>query len=132
MWPAVLEAVKTYSRVAWMTFDGSAPISLSNGVLAVAVGDAGKVNNLKTSGHDVRLRQAILNVMKTDVKVDVVLAPDRTHLPVASASSGPAAAPAPSAETDSPSMDDADTDGAVGVDLAVRELGATRIGEIEH
>jgi hypothetical protein len=115
-----------------MTFDASAPISLSNGVLAVAVGDAGKVNNLKTSGHDVRLRQAILDVMKTDVKVDVVLAPDRTHLPVASASSGPAAAPAPSTETDSPSMDDADTDGAVGVDLAVRELGATRIGEIEH
>ena len=33
---------------------------------------------------------------------------------------------------DAPSLDDANADGAVGVDLALRELGATRIGEIEH
>ena len=39
MWPAVLDAVKSYSRVAWMTFDGSRPVSLANGVLAVGVDD---------------------------------------------------------------------------------------------
>ena len=129
LWPAVLDAVKAYSKVAWMTFSTSAPISLSGGVLAVAVDDAGKVNNVKASGHDERLRQAILDVMKTDVRIDVVLAPDRSGIPARPASADAAAA-AP--EPDAPSLDDANADGAVGIDLALRELGATRIGEIEH
>ena len=131
MWPAVLEAVKSYSKVAWMAFSESTPISLSDGVLAVAVGDAGKANNLKSSGHDERLRQAIIDVMKADVKIDVVLAPHRVQ-PVATSPGEAAAAPVALSEPDAPSMDDPDTDGAVGVDLALRELGATRIGEIEH
>ena len=33
---------------------------------------------------------------------------------------------------DDPSLDDDNADGAVGVDLALRELGATQIGEIDH
>ncbi|MCX6434134.1 MAG: DNA polymerase III subunit gamma and tau [Actinobacteria bacterium] len=131
MWPAVLEAVKSYSKVAWMAFSESTPISLSDGVLAVAVADAGKANNLKSSGHDERLRQAIIDVMKVDVKIDVVLAPNRVQ-PAATSPGEAAAAPVTSSEPDAPSMDDADSDGAVGVDLALRELGATRIGEIEH
>ena len=131
MWPAVLDAVKTYSRVGWMLFSESTPISLSDGVLAVAVGDAGKVNNVRASGHEERLRQAIIDVMKADVRIDVVLAPDRV-VPAAAASSDRDPEPAQGAEPDSPSMDDANLDGAVGVDLALRELGATRIGEIEH
>ncbi len=130
MWPAVLDAVKTYSKVAWMGFDGSAPISLSNGVLAVAVADAGKANNVKGSGHDERLRQACLDVMKADVRIDVVLAPDRVA--GASAARGRATAASPPAEPDAPSLDDPNVDESVGVDLALRELGATQIGEIEH
>jgi hypothetical protein len=35
-------------------------------------------------------------------------------------------------EPDAPSMDDPDVDDSSGVDLALRELGATQIGEIEH
>ncbi len=52
----------------------------------------------------------------------------------ASASSRPAAkTPAPPpAEADAPSLDDDNADSAVGVDLALRELGATQIGEIDH
>ncbi len=105
---------------------------MSDGVLAVAVGDAGKVNNVRASGHEERLRQAILDVMKTDVRIDVVLAPDRV-VPASAKPSGAVDTDPPAApEPDAPSMDDANVDGAVGVDLAVRELGATRIGEIEH
>jgi DNA polymerase-3 subunit gamma/tau len=127
MWPAVLEGVKTMSKVGWMAFNTSTPISLSDGVLAVAVADAGKVNNIKASGHDERMRHAILDVMKADVRIDVVLAPDR----------GGAAAKAPAAsltssEPDAPSIHDADVETVTGVDLALRELGATQIGEIEH
>jgi hypothetical protein len=134
MWPAVLDAVKSYSRVGWMLFSESTPISLSDGVLAVAVGDAGKVNNVRASGHEERLRQAILDVMRTDVRIDVVLAPDRVARPAAPVPAPEAgdADPPAATESDAPSMDDANLDGAVGVDLALRELGATRIGEIEH
>jgi DNA polymerase-3 subunit gamma/tau len=139
MWPAVLDAVKSYSRVAWLTFDGSRPVSLANGVLAVGVENIGKVNNLKGSGHDERLRQAILDVMKTDVRIDVILAPGG-GTPSALAAARQAAAPASetaaaapvAADPDAPSLDDANADDAVGVDLALRELGATQIGEIEH
>jgi DNA polymerase III subunit gamma/tau len=132
MWPAVLDVVKSYGRVAWMLFSESTPISWSNGVLAVAVGDAGKVNNIKASGHDERLRQAVLDVMKSDVRIDVVLAPDRV-VPAGTRASEPAPAPAAAAaESDAPSLDDPDVDSASGVDLALRELGATQIGEIEH
>jgi DNA polymerase-3 subunit gamma/tau len=139
MWPAVLDAVKSYSRVAWLTFDGSRPVSLANGVLAVGVENIGKVNNLKGSGHDERLRQAILDVMKTDVRIDVILAPGG-GTPSALAAARQAAAPAAetaaaapvAADPDAPSLDDANADDAVGVDLALRELGATQIGEIDH
>jgi len=145
MWPAVLEAVKTYSKVAWMAFSSSRPVSLSGGELAVAVGDSGTVKAVTSSGHDERLRQAILDVMRADVKVSVILAPDKTG-PIAPVSATPApsvaptpaqspseAAPAPApSEPDAPSMDDEDMDDSSGVDLAMREFGATQIGEIEH
>ena len=126
MWPAVLEGVKAYSKVAWATLSASWPISLSDGVLAVAVDAPGKVSNLKASGHDERLRQAILDVLRADVRIDVVLAPERATAPAASAPSATAV------ESDAPSLDDPTVDAISGVDLALRELGATQIGEIEH
>ncbi|CAB4998697.1 unannotated protein [freshwater metagenome] len=146
MWPAVLDALKTYSRVAWMAFASSAPISLSNGVLAVAIDNAGTVINIRSSGHDVRLRQAILDVQRRDVTIDVVLAPNASG-----AAAAAAAAPAPASdsgsashddrppvvsippfEPDTPSIDDEDAVEESGIDLVMRTLGATQIGEIEH
>jgi DNA polymerase-3 subunit gamma/tau len=133
MWPAVLDAVKSYSRVAWMTFDGSRPVSLANGVLAIGVDTIGKVNNLKGSGHDERIRQAILDVMKTDVRIDVILAAGGgAPAPTTGTAAAEPAGPVESLPPDAPSLDDDNADGAVGVDLALRELGATQIGEIEH
>ena len=128
MWPAVLDVVKGISKVGWMLFSESAPLSLSDGVLAVAVTDAGKANNIKAGGHDERLRQGILSVLKTDLRIDIILAPDRAGAMPASGAAGSA----PSADTDAPSLDDPTVDGSSGVDLALRELGATQIGEIEH
>jgi DNA polymerase-3 subunit gamma/tau len=134
MWPAVLDAVKSYSRVAWMTFDGSRPVSLANGVLAIGVDTIGKVNNLKGSGHDERIRQAILDVMKTDVRIDVILAAGGGGAPAPTTTAGAeeSARPVEPLPPDAPSLDDDNADGAVGVDLALRELGATQIGEIDH
>jgi DNA polymerase III subunit gamma/tau len=127
MWPAVLDAVKSYSRVAWVLFSVSAPLSLVNGVLAVGLDNANKINNARASGHDERLRQAILDVLQLDVKIDVVLAPD-----VASTVTSTGAERTSPQVADTPSMDDENMDDTSGVDLALRALGATQIGEIEH
>ena len=117
-----------------MTFDGSRPVSLANGVLAIGVDTIGKVNNLKGSGHDERIRQAILDVMKTDVRIDVILAAGGggAPAPTTGAAAAEPARPVESLPPDAPSLDDDNADGAVGVDLALRELGATQIGEIDH
>jgi len=123
MWPAILDALKGYSRVAWMAFADSRPVSVSNGVLAVGVDNPGKINNARASGHDERLRHSIIDVMRADVTVDVVLVPDVVG--VRGAAGG-------DEEPDVPSRDDATVDEATGVDLAMQELGATAIGEIEH
>ena len=128
MWPAVLDATKSYSRVAWMLFSASQPLSISNGTLAIGVTNAGQVNNARASGHDERMRQAILDVMRVDVRIDVVLDPNA----VAPTGKGSDSTPAKSAEADSPSMDDENQNEDTGVDLAIRALGATQIGEIEH
>ncbi len=138
MWPAVLDALNSKRKMAWAAFMPSTPMSLANGVLAVAVGDPGKLRNIQDSKHDVLLRESIIAVMHVAVDVQPVLAPDRAGGSASSASpsgttAAAAAAPAPVAtEPDAPSLDDDNADGAVGVDLAVRELGATQIGEIEH
>lgn len=122
MWPAVMEGIASMSRVAWMLFSESVPLSLEDGVLAVGVADAGKVNNARASGHGERLRQVILDVVKADVQVDVVAMGSDT----AKAAVGVLV-------PDAPSMDDADDDGDLsGQSLAMRELGATVIGEIEQ
>jgi DNA polymerase-3 subunit gamma/tau len=140
MWPAVLDALKTYRRVAWMAFANSAPISLSNGVLAVAIDSAGTAINIRSSGHDERLRQAILDVMRRDVKIDVVLAPNASGAAAAAAAAptsataedAPPAVVLPPIEVDAPSIDDEDAVEESGVDLVMRTLGATQIGEIQH
>ena len=122
MWPAILEGLKSMSRVAWMVFSDSRPLSLDAGVLAVGVPEESKVRNARASGHAERLRQVIIDVMHADVQVDVV-----------ATGSSPAPASAESASSDEPSLDDSDSDDDVsGEALAMRELGATVIGEIEQ
>jgi DNA polymerase-3 subunit gamma/tau len=123
MWPAILDALKPHSRVAWMAFADSRPVSVSEGVLAVGVDTQGKINNSRSSRHDERLRHSILDVMHVDIKVDIVLVPDVVG--VRGSAGG-------DEEPDVPSPDDATVDEATGVDLAMQELGATAIGEIEH
>ena len=122
MWPAILEGLKSMSRVGWMVFSDSRPLSLDSGVLAVGVPEESKVRNARTSGHAERLRQVIIDVMHADVQVDVVATGSAPQSPSVDA-------PA----SDEPSLDDSDSDDDVsGEALAMRELGATVIGEIEQ
>lgn len=130
MWPAVMDALSGYSRVAWMAFSGSHPLSWANGVLAVGLDSQGKATNVMNGGHDETLRASVKDVLKIDARIDVVLAPDAVA-GAGSRSTAAATAVSP-AEGDTPSPDDANTDDVTGVELVMRELGATQIGEIEH
>lgn len=101
-----------------MGFTESTPLSFDNGVLAVGVKDAGRYNNVKSGGHDERLRQAILDVLAIDCTVDIVHGATDTAV----------AAPVPE---DVPHRDDETTTDVTGVDLIAQELGGVQIGEIE-
>jgi DNA polymerase-3 subunit gamma/tau len=100
-WPTVLDRLAGESRVAWTVFHAAAPVSLSQGVLAVAVSEPGNLRAIAQRGHDERLRQALIDVLGLDVRIDVLHDPDAargnaagTGRPSASAigGSGPASA----------------------------------------
>lgn len=91
----------------------------------MALDSQGKATNVVNGGHDETLRNAIRDVLKIDARIDVVLAPDSTMGTVATGAD-------PVTESDAPSLDDANADDVTGVELVMRELGATQIGEIEH
>ncbi len=128
MWPAVMDALAGYGRVPWMAFSGSRPLSWSDGTLAVGLDSPGKVANVANSGHGDSMQAAIKDVLKVDVRLDVVLASETTT----PTSAGMTASSATAKDPDAPSLDDADVDDVTGVDLIKRELGGVQIGEIEH
>ena len=130
MWPAVMDALLKYSRVAWMGFTESTPLSFENGVLAVGVKDSGRYNNVKSGGHDERLRQAILDVLQVDTKIDVVLGAMGVVGGVGAAGGGAVATQVE--EDDTPRMDDSSSEEVTGADLIAKELGGVSIGEIEN
>ena len=127
MWPAVMDTLSR-TRVAWMLFNDSRPVSWSDGVLAVAVDSPGKVANAASSGHDEKLRAAIADTLKVDLRIDVVVASTAN----ASASGNGGSNSSSNDPADAPSVDDVNVDDISGVDLVMREMGATQIGEIEH
>ena len=77
MWPAVLDALKAESRVAWTAFAQTLPVSVSDGAIAVAFPDQGRITFALQSRQDERLRVAILEVLKLDLRPDLVLSPDQ-------------------------------------------------------
>lgn len=123
LWPAVLEVVKANRKVAWLVLNESAPLSWESGTLAVGVREASKLANARSNAFDGNLRAAVAEVLRIDANIDLVLAPDAPS---------PDVAGAPEQASDEPSIDDEALDDLSGVDLAIRELGATTIGEIEH
>lgn len=119
LWPSVLDALKGDSRVAWMCFADSVPISLSDGTLTVAVAEVGKIANARASGHDVRLKTATLDVLRSDLTLDIVHDPGAKTNPIAAAEA--------EASPDDPVIEAAD-----GVALLKSQLGATVLTEFDQ
>jgi DNA polymerase-3 subunit gamma/tau len=158
MWPAVLEALKSSSRVAHTLAEGAVPVSRTEKTLVVAHPDKVRMGILRgNKGHVELLRLAVLDVLRLDVEVDLVLDPG------AAAAAAPAPAPATTAPAqpaepsgpspreraqaavaeeeatqvapaeDVASDDDPDADGDLsGLALVQRELGGTVMTEYDN
>jgi hypothetical protein len=103
------------SRVAAATWDGAEPLAVGSGVLAIRVASPGQENSIKRSRRDVMLRNILVETFGIDLIVEA------------------SASPVPPPPADIASEDDPDDDdpGISGIDLAMRELGAVKIGEID-
>ena len=158
MWPAVLEALKSSSRVAHTLAEGAVPVSRSETTLVLAHPDKSRMDYLRgNKGHQEFLRLAILDVLGLDVAVDLVLDPNAVA-PTPAPTPAPPVEPKPDPEPAGPSPreraaavvaeedatsvpaaddiaseDDPDADGDLsGLALVQRELGGTVMTEYDN
>jgi hypothetical protein len=133
MWPAVMESLSGETRTVWTVFSDSVPISLNADVLAVGLADVGKFNHVRGKGNEALLQNAVRSVLHVDLTVEVVLI-NGSAATTDSATGAATTSHHASVAEDTPSLDDqdADSDELTGESLAMAELGATVIGEIEQ
>ena len=161
LWPAVLEALKSSSRVAHALVEGTVPLSRSARVLTLAHPDGVRMGNLRSNrGRLELLKLAILDVLRLDVDVDLVFDPGRATTPepprapepadhsepVPTEPAGPspreraaavvaqeqASQTPPEADVVSEDDDDVDDSGLSGLALVQRELGGTVMTEYDN
>jgi len=95
MWPEILDAVKNQRRFPWMMLvDGVQLVGLDGGTLALAFANEGKRKNFLSSGSDEILRQALIDVLGVDWRIDAVLDPGRAGVLPSSGKRPSAAVPA--------------------------------------
>ena len=145
LWPEVLAKVMERRRFAWILLSQNAQVSsVCNGTLTLAMANAGARNSFTRSGSDEILRQALIDVLGIDWRVDVVVDPSATPRDrlvsdpavAASAVTGAGdvhAEPEKTSTDGGPHPDDpAVDDGISHAELLSRELGAQVIEEIKH
>lgn len=160
MWPSVLEALKSSSRVAHTLAEGAVPLQLDGRTLGLAHPDRVRMGILRgNKGHMELLRLAVLDVARLDVEIDLVLDPSVSAEPAAAPAAAAAPAPAPEPEPvrptesgpsareraaavvaeeappadDDVSVDDPDAEGDLsGLALVQRELGGTVMTEYDN
>lgn len=74
-WGQILEAVKSESRVAWMTMmEGVSPVSVEGKLLTIAFENDGKRKNFSSGNRDVVLAKVLKGFTGIDFRIDAVLA----------------------------------------------------------
>jgi DNA polymerase-3 subunit gamma/tau len=90
MWPDVLERLKTLKRTTWSTASQYAQVvDVSDGVLRLGFSNAGALGMFSRGAHADLVRQALIDVLGLDVRVEPALLDGGR----AAASSPPAARP---------------------------------------
>jgi DNA polymerase-3 subunit gamma/tau len=68
-WPAILDAVKQESKVAWMLLTNASVLSLEDGILTLRFPRDGEMKGFSVSGHDAILKR----VLSTDFGVNATI-----------------------------------------------------------
>ena len=127
LWPEIIEAVKTRRRLTWSLLTGSAQIiSIDDKNITIALTNAGARDSFSRSGSEEIVRQAIIDVVGIDRRVEAVVDPSISPSTPAVAAKGSKAKKKAEAAEDPSDPDIEQLDGAA---LLERELGAKIIGE---
>jgi DNA polymerase III subunit gamma/tau len=109
LWPDVLDAVKKQRRFTWIMLSQNAQVSAFDGrTLTVGLTNAGARDRFVSSGSDEILRQALIDVLGVDWRVEAIVDPGGPAAPPAGRPprpSRPDAPPEPPAESPEPPSD---------------------------
>jgi DNA polymerase-3 subunit gamma/tau len=123
MWPDVLEVVKGLRRFTWTLLSHNAQVAaLDNGRLTLAMVNAGARDSFAGGGSDEIVREALIQVLGVDWKVEAIVDPSAS--PSAAAPAAPAR-PAP-ARSDAPAGRTSSAPGGEPPATSARAEGAQR------
>ncbi len=162
LWPDIIERTKQMRRLTWMLLSNNAQVSGMDGeTLTLGFDNAGARDSFEKSGSLEIVRQAAIDVVGADWKIEAIVDPGaKAEAPAPPKMEAPEPEPAPPApspqaaaakeairqtrpepeevEAANPDADahpdDADVEdsGLAGAELIQRELGGTIINEIKH
>jgi len=112
LWPDVIEDVKKKRRLTWSLLSASAQIiAVDDSVITIGIVNSGARDSFLRSNSDEILRQAFIDVVGLDRKIEAIIDPTAEGAPQQKA-----------AATKGESLDD--PDGPSGIALLAQELGA--------
>jgi DNA polymerase-3 subunit gamma/tau len=90
-WPAILDAVKRESKVAWMLLTNASVLSLEDGILTLRFPRDGEMKGFSVSGHDAILKRVLSNDFGLNATIKGVAGGDaQTGRPAPAAARPPA------------------------------------------
>ena len=120
LWPDVIEDVKKKRRLTWSLLSASAQIiAIDESAITIGIVNAGARDSFLRSNSDEILRQAFIDVVGIDRKIEAIIDPSVEGTPLQKA-----------APSKGESMDD--PDGPSGMALLAQELGAEVIKVENH
>jgi DNA polymerase III subunit gamma/tau len=128
LWPDIVEATKLRRRVAWMHLtQNSQVIGVEGNTLVLGFNNAGARDSFVNGGCDEILRQAAIDVVGADWKIDAIVDPGARPTP---ASPSPTTPPPPPPSPEPPPSQKADSPAEPSASAAARgAISQTRSGE---
>jgi DNA polymerase-3 subunit gamma/tau len=132
LWPEIIENVKNRRRLTWSLISASAQVAaIDDKTLTISLVNSGARDSFTRSGSDDILREAIIDVVGIDRRVEAIIDPSAAAQgsSVDQRTSKKGEGPAPIVHEIEERSDDANIDEVSVTDLLARELGAKVIGE---
>jgi len=131
LWPEIIENVKARRRLTWSLISAGAQVaSMDDKVMAVSLSNSGARDSFMRSGSDEILRQAIIDVVGLDRRIEAIVDPSGSEASPSSKAPKKSALEKKSERKDERD-DDATLNATSGAELLARELGAEIIGQFD-